>query len=311
MRRYVMLRLLGAIPSVLLVLTVVFFAMRFLPGDPATAVLGDRAPPEQIARFRHRLGLDQPLLVQYGRFVVDTARGDFGRSIANDTPIGDLLAQNLPYTLELTAAATVIGVLVGVPLGVLPAIRRGGVTDYSARLFALAGYCIPDFFLGALLLTLLGLKLDVFPVMGAGKGLLDGLYHLILPAITIGVIMAAFVSRLTRSAMLDVLRLDFVRTARAKGLREMLVIFKHALRNAMMPVVTGLGIYILTALSGSIAIELVFSRPGIGELMINAVESRDYPVVQATLAVFAMFVVVVNLLIDIAAAVIDPRARTP
>ncbi len=309
MGRYLLTRLIDAVPTVLLVLTLVFAALRILPGDPALAMLGDRVPTEQLELFRHRLGLDQPLLTQYVTFLGQVLTGNFGRSMANDTPVTSLLAANLPYTLELTLAATLVSLVCGIPIGILSATHAGQPSDYAARVFGLAGYCIPDFFLGALLMIYFGLHLDLLPVMGGGEGFADRMLHLILPALTIGLVMAAFLSRLTRASMLEVLRFDYIRTARAKGLMPVLVVYKHALRNAMIPIVTGIGIYILSALSGSIAIELVFSRPGLGQMMIGAVDSRDYPIVQASITVFALFVVGVNMLVDIAYAVINPRVR--
>lgn len=309
MGRYLLQRLIDAVPTVFLVLTLVFAALRILPGDPAVAVLGDRAPEAQLEAFRQRMGLDRSLPVQYVTFLGQVLTGDFGHSMANGTSVGSLLAENLPYTLELTFAATVVSLLVGLPLGILSATRHGRLEDHFARMLGLAGYCIPDFFLGVLFMLSFGLNLDLFPVMGGGDGFVDRMWHLALPALTIGLVMAAFLSRLTRAAMLEVLRFDYIRTARAKGLAPLLVVYKHALRNAMIPIVTGIGIYILSALSGSIAIELVFSRPGLGQLMIGAVDSRDYPIVQAAITVFALFVVVVNLLVDLAYAAINPRVR--
>jgi peptide/nickel transport system permease protein len=309
MWRFIIRRLVDAVPTALLVLTLVFLAMRLLPGDPAIAVLGDLAGEEQIARFRERLGLNEPLWRQYLDFLVNTLQGDFGRSLVNNVPIGQLLARHLPYTIELTIGATIIGLLIGIPIGVLSAVKRNTAADYLARLFALAGFSVPDFYLGAILLIVFALAVDWFPIMGGGEGFLDRMYHLFLPALTLGLIKAAFITRLTRSAMLEVLRRDYVRTARSKGLAERRVLYKHALRNAMLPVVTGLGIYTLATLSGSIAIELVFSRPGVGQLLIGAVASRDYPMIQAGLVVFSLFVVLVNMATDLLYAAIDPRIR--
>jgi peptide/nickel transport system permease protein len=307
--RYVARRVLDAVPTVFLVLTLVFVAMRLLPGDPALAALGEHAGPEQVARFREKMGLDAPLWQQFVTFIYDTLRGDFGRSMANNVPIGQLLARHLPYTIELTVGATLIGLAVGVPIGVLSAVRRDRPADYFGRLLALAGFSVPDFYLGALLLIVFGLGLGLFPITGGGEDMLDRVYHLVLPAATLGLVKAAFIMRLTRSALLEVLRKDFVRTARSKGLAESVVIFKHALHNALIPVATGLGIYTLTTLSGSIAIELVFSRPGLGQLLIGAISARDYTMVQAGLVVFSLFVVAVNLATDLLYATIDPRIR--
>lgn len=303
-------RIFDALVTVFLVLSLVFVAMRILPGDPAVSALGEYATPEQLVAFRHRFGLDVPLWQQYIDFFVNIGRLDFGVSLMSNQSIASILAINLPYTVELAFTAMLIGMLIGVPAGVLSATRRGSGIDYAARLLALGGFCIPDFFLGALILIVFGLWLDLFPTMGGGSGFVDRMQHLVLPAMTLGFIMAAFTSRLTRSALLEVLRRDYVRTARAKGVPERLVIYKHALRNALIPVVTGFGIYILTMLSGSIAIELIFARPGLGAVLVNGIASRDYPMVQAALLVFALFVVAVNFSMDLLYTLIDPRLRT-
>jgi ABC-type dipeptide/oligopeptide/nickel transport system permease component len=308
--RAIAIRIVDAVPTVLLVLTLVFLALRLLPGDPAQVALGENATAAQLALFRAKLGLDAPLWQQYISFIWNTVRLHFGNSYMNDVPIGDLLMDNLPYTVELAFAATVLGVLIGMPLGVVSATRRGGAIDYGARLFALLGFTVPDFYLGALLLIALSLNLGLFPINGAGDGgVLDNLWHLLLPALTLGMIMAAFISRLTRSTLLDVLGRDYVRTARAKGAREPRVIYRHALRNALLPVATGLSLSILATLSGSVAIEVIFGRPGLGSMLINGIETRDYPVIQADLIVFSLFVVAVNLVMDLLNVVIDPRIR--
>jgi peptide/nickel transport system permease protein len=309
MIRYIGNRVLDSAMTVLLVLTLVFLAMRVLPGDPAVAALGDTAAPEQLAAFRERLGLNAPLPVQYLQFVWNMLRLDFGRSFLTNEPIGAMLAANLPYTIELALLAMVFGMALGVPAGVVSATQRGSAVDYFARVLALLGFCVPEFYLGALLLIAFALKLDLFPIMGGGEGLVDRVHHLILPAATLGLVMAAFTCRLTRSSLLEVLRKDFVRTARAKGAPRRVVIYRHALRNALIPVVTGFGLYILSMLSGSISIELVFSRPGVGSVLVNGILSRDYPVVQAGLVVFALFVVVVNMSMDLLYGIIDPRIR--
>ena len=307
MFRYIVRRGLEVIPTVLLVLTLVFLALRILPGDPAIAALGEYATPDAIATFRHKLGLDQPLWLQYLTFVGRALTGDFGVSMTNGTSINALLLDSLPYTIELALAATLIGIVVGVPLGAWAAVRRNRSPDVIGRLFALAGFSLPDFYVGVLLLIAFSLHLDWFPMLGGGEGLLDNLHHLVLPAITLGLVMAAFVMRLTRTSLLEVLRRDYVRTARGKGVAERWVIFKHALRNALIPVTTGLGIYLLTTLSGTITVELVFSRPGLGQLLIGGITARDYTMVQAGLVVFAFFVVLVNLITDLLCAAIDPR----
>jgi peptide/nickel transport system permease protein len=309
MGRVVGARLADAVPTVLLVLTLVFIALRILPGDPALVALGEYATPEQLALFRREMGLEGPLWRQYLVFVGDMLTLDFGRSLINKTPVVELLAQNLPYTVELTLVATGLGLLAGVPLGVWAAVNRNRPPDTGVRLFSLLGYAIPDFYLGALLLIVFALNLGWFPINGGGVGFWDRMYHVALPALTLATLKAAFIGRLTRASLLESLGKDYVRTARAKGARESRVIYRHGLRNALLPVATGLGLSLLATLSGSVAIELVFNRPGIGEVLISAIAKRDYPVIQGGVVVFAFFVVAINLLVDLAYAVIDPRIR--
>jgi peptide/nickel transport system permease protein len=278
MRSYLAQRAVDAALTVWLVLTLVFFAMRVLPGDPAVAALGDQATADQLAAFRAAMGLNAPLITQYGHFLWDMLRLDFGRSFRTDESIGGLLAAALPYTLQLAGAALVVGAALGIPAGVVAATQRGRAADYLARGLSLIGLCMPEFYLGALLLIVFALRLDLFPIMGGGTGPLDRLHHLVLPAVTLGLVMAAFTARLTRASLLEVLKRDFIRTARAAGLPERSVIWHSALRNALIPVVTGFGIYILTMLSGSISIELVFARPGLGTTLVSGILARDYPV---------------------------------
>ena len=309
MLNYAVQRAIDAVLTILLVLTLVFLGMRVLPGDPAVAALGETATQEQLTQFRNAMGLNAPLPVQYLQFVWHMLRFDFGRSFVTNESIAGMLATNLPYTLELAIAAIVVGMLLGIPAGVISATRRGSSTDYLTRVLSLTGFCVPEFYLGALLLIVFALKLDLFPIMGGGAGPVDQLDHLVLPAVTLGLVMAAFTCRLTRASLLEVLRKDFIRTARAKGAPYRVVIYKHALRNALIPVVTGSALFILSMLSGSISIELVFSRPGIGSMLVNGILSRDYPVVQAGLVVFAFFVVIVNVAMDLLYGLIDPRIR--
>jgi ABC-type dipeptide/oligopeptide/nickel transport system permease component len=307
MWRTVGLRVLDAVPTMWLVLTLVFITMRMLPGDPAIAVLGEKATLEQLNQFRERIGLNLPLWLQYLHFLRDAVTLNFGTSFVANFTVAQLVALNLPYTIELTIAATIIGTVISVPIGVAAAVGRGEAIDSASRIFSLLGYAVPDFFLAAILLVVFSLDLGWFPINGGGDGLLDRLWHLALPALALGLIKAAFVSRLTRSSLLEVLGFDYVRTARAKGAGEARVIYRHALRNALLPVVTGLALSILSTLSGSVAVELIFGRPGVGSMLIGAIETRDYPVIQAGVVVFALFVVVINLAMDIVYTLIDPR----
>lgn len=309
MLRTIAARLLDAVPTVLLVLTLMFVALRLLPGDPALVVLGEYATQEQLALFRRQMGLDLPLWRQYLDFLWHMLTLDFGMSMINPVPVAQLIGENLPYTIELTAVATGMGLAFGIPMGVLAAVNRNRLPDAGVRVFSLVGYAIPDFYLGALLLIVFALNLGWFPINGGGEGLLDRLYHVFLPALTLAMVKTAFIGRLTRTSLLEVLGRDYIRTARAKGAREPRVIYRHALRNALLPVTTGLGLSLLATLSGSVAIELIFNRPGIGEVLISAIAKRDYPVIQGGVVVFAFFVVIVNLAVDLAYIVVDPRIR--
>lgn len=309
MTRYILTRLLDAVPTIFLVLTLVFLAMRVLPGDPALAALGDGAQPEAIAEFRERFGLNDPLWLQYLHFMRDMLTFDFGTSLMSGERVAQLLISNLGYTIELTIAAVLLGLIGGIPFGVMAALNRNRAPDNGFRVFSLLGYAIPDFYLGALLLIVFSLTLGWFPISGAGDDFLDRMHHLVLPAMTLALLKMAFLGRLTRTALLEVLGRDFVRTARAKGARENRVIYRHALRNALLPLSTGLGLSILSTLSGSVAVELVFNRPGLGKLLITAITERDYPIVQAGVVVFAAAVVIVNLLLELVYVIIDPRIR--
>ncbi|MCV3238497.1 ABC transporter permease [Mesorhizobium sp. ZC-5] len=309
MGKYLAVRLADSIPTVWLVLTLVFIAMRILPGDPAIAALGDMALPEQLAEFREKMGLNVSLWQQYLNFLGGVLVFDFGKSYMNGAAVVDLIARNLPYTIELTLVATLMGFTAGVPLGVLAATKRDRLPDTGVRVFSLIGYAIPDFYLGALLLIVFALNLGWFPINGAGEGFVDRMYHIFLPALTLAFVKAAFIGRLTRTSLLEVLGKDYIRTARAKGAREPRVIYRHGLRNALLPLSTGMGLSLLATLSGSVAIELVFNRPGIGRLLISAITERDYGVIQGGVVVFALLVVAINLLMDLLYIVIDPRIR--
>lgn len=309
MARYFFVRVLDSIPTILLVLTLVFLAMRILPGDPAIAVLGENAQPETIARFREQFGLNDPLWLQYLHFLRDVFTFDFGNSLVKSAPVSTLIANNLPYTIELTIAAMLIGITFGIPMGVMAAVRRNKLPDNAFRVFSLVGYAVPDFYLGAVLLLTFSLGLGWFPINGVGTDFVSRMHHIVLPALTLAMLKMAFIGRLTRTSLLEVLGRDYIRTARAKGASERRVVYRHGLRNALLPLSTGLGLSILSTLSGSVAVELVFNRPGIGRLLIEAITERDYPVIQAGVVVFALVVVIVNLLMDLVYVAVDPRIR--
>ena len=268
MFRYILRRLILAIPTLLAVLTLVFVIVRVLPGDPAVAVLGDNASAEAVESLREKMGLNYSLPEQYVRFLGQLGRGDLGNSMITGRSIAEQIRFVLPFTLDLTIASIVLGILMGVPLGIYTALRRNGIGDYIGRIFSLAGLSIPSFYLGILLMLAFGVKLDIFPVVGAGDRaiLSDRILHLVLPAFTLGLIMTAYITRMTRSAMLNILSEDYVRTARAKGLTENVVMTRHALRSALIPIVSIVGLFAVSLIGSSVMTETVFNRPGLGKL---------------------------------------------
>jgi len=293
------------------VLLFIFIVMRVLPGDPAYAILGEEAPPEALAEFRESWGLNEPLWLQFGHYVGGLLRGDLGVSMANSREILPQILRALPYTLDLTVAGLAIGLLFGIPLGVLTARHRNTGVDYSARVISLVGLSTPSFYLGILLIFFFSYKFKLFPVIGAGS-LTDPwsrLYHLVLPALSVGLSMTSYITRVTRSAFLEVINADYVRTARAKGLRERRVMYKHTLRNALIPVVSVVGIYVGILIGSSILVTIVFNRPGLGKLMVGAISSHDYTMLQALMAMYAGIIVLVNLLTDLMYAAVDPRIQ--
>ena len=311
MFRYILRRLVLAIPTLLAVLTLVFIIVRVLPGDPAQASLGDYASAESVAALQARLGLDRPLMVQYLDFITGIVRGDLGKSMKNGQPVAEKILFVLPYTLELTFVSVVLGVLMGVPLGIVTALRRNGVVDYLGRTFSLAGLSVPAFYLGIFLMLIFGVELDWFPVVGAGdrSSLGSRLYHLVLPSLTLGLIMMAYVTRMTRSAMLNILSEDYVRTARSKGLTEQIVMVRHALRSALIPIVSIVGLFTVSLIGSSVMTEIVFSRPGLGKMMVDSMKQRDYTTIQSIMVVYAFVIVLINLVVDLLYGFVDPRVR--
>jgi ABC-type dipeptide/oligopeptide/nickel transport system permease component len=311
MLAYVGRRLLLAIPVTLSVVTLVFVIIRVLPGDPAQAALGENASRAAVDALRTRLGLDAPLPLQYAHFLGALLRGDLGVSMINGTPVRDQIAYNLPFTLHLTLTALLIGTLLGVPLGVYAATRHNRTADVVIRVVSLGGLCMPAFFLGILLILLFGVQLRWLPAIGGGvpESPTDFIAHLALPALTLGLIMTASVTRLTRSAMLNVIANDYVRTARAKGLREHAVVFFHTLRPALLPIVSLTGVWAVALIGDSVTTEVVFSRPGLGKMMVGAMLQRDYTAIQSVMVIYTLFVVGINLVTDLAYGLVDPRIR--
>ena len=311
MTGFVVRRLLAAIPTLFAVLTLVFVIVRVVPGDPAYALLGDRATPEAVAALHVRLGLDRPLVVQYAVFLGRVLRGDFGRSMATGEPILHAIAAAVPPTLELTAAAMLVGVVLGVPVGVWAALHRNRAVDLGARLLSLLGLSFPVFVSGIFLLLAFAVRWPLFPVLGDLQpgDALGNLRKLVLPAATLGLVMAAYVIRVTRSAMLHVLNEDYMRTARAKGVPRRRVVWRHGLRNAALPVVTVVGLYVGILLGNSALTEIVFSRPGLGSVIVAALNARDYTMLQALLVIYCLLIVLVNLLTDLIYGLVDPRVQ--
>jgi len=308
---FVVRRLVAAVPTLIAVLTLVFVIVRIVPGDPALVILGDQATPEAIAALRARLGLDRPLHEQYLDFLLASLTGDFGTSLVTGRPILSEVAGVLPHTLDLTAAAMLIGVVIGVPVGIWAALHRNRAIDVAARILSLLGLSFPVFVSGIFLLLLFAVHWRLFPVIGNANlsDPADRLHKLVLPAITLGLVMAAYITRVTRSAMLQVLSEDFIRTARAKGVPWRAVVWKHGLRNALIPVVTVVGLYVGILIGNSVLTEIVFNRPGLGKIIVGALNQRDYSMLQGLMVIYCFLIVVVNLITDLTYGLIDPRVK--
>jgi len=310
MHAFIAKRLGSAAVTLFAVLTLIFVLVRIVPGDPAQVILGDQASAEAIANMRTRLGLDKPLIAQYGAFLGNLASGNFGHSMVTGAPVLREVAAVLPYTLELTGAALIIGSLLGIPLGVWAALHRNRSIDYWVRVLTLTGLSFPAFTSGILLLLIFAIQLQWFPVISSqGVGLADHIRNLALPAINLGIIMAAFIARVTRSSMLDVLGQDYVRTAMAKGVPMRAVLWRHCLRNALIPIVTVIGLYFGVQIGNSVLTEIVFNRPGLGKLIVGALNQRDYTMLQGLIVIYASIVVIVNLVTDLTYGLIDPRVK--
>ena len=310
MTAFIVKRLGFAVITLWAVLTLVFFIVRVVPGDPAQVVLGDQATADAIAAMRVRLGLDRPLATQYVEFLFGALRGDWGVSLVTGRPVLVEVMDVLPWTLELTIASLVVGAVIGIPLGVWAAVNRNLIPDYVTRLVSLLGLSFPAFVSGILLLIVFAIQLRWFPVISAqSDGFVPWLRSLALPAFNLGLIMAAYITRVTRSAMLEVLSEDYVRTARAKGVPWRVVVWRHALRNALIPVITIVGLYLGVLIGNSVLTEIVFNRPGLGKLIVGALNQRDYTMLQGMMVIYTLVVIVVNLLTDLAYGAADPRVK--
>jgi peptide/nickel transport system permease protein len=301
---FVARRLVLTIPVLLGVATLVFALIHLIPGDPAQSMLGESASTSDIEALRHRLGLDRPLIVQYGGFLGGLMRGNFGTSLRTGEPVSSQIADRMPATFELALAAMLVAIAVAIPLGVAGAVWRGTIADHAAMTLALAGVSIPNFWLGPLLALVFGVELGWLPVSGRG-----GLEHLILPAVSLGGALAAIVARLTRATVIEELREQYVKAARARGASRARAVLRHAFRNSLIPVVTIVALQFGAVLTGAVITETIFSWPGIGRLLVQSIGFRDYPMVQGCILFIAVTYVAVNLAADLLYGVLDPRIR--
>ncbi|MDL2401993.1 ABC transporter permease [Rhizobium mayense] len=312
MIRYILQRLFGMIVVMFLVVTIVFVIVRVTPGDPAAVMLGPDATAQDIASLRARLGLDQPLVLQYLYYFGQLLRGDLGQSIFLNEPVSAALVERAEPTFFLTVFSLIIASIIALPIGIYSAYRRGSIFDQAATALAMLAASIPSFWLGLILIQSVAVRHGIFPVSGyggPGSSFVDRMYHLALPSIVLGVVSSALILRFTRASMLDVLGDDYIRTARAKGLIERKVILKHALKNALIPILTVIGLTAAVLISGAVVTETIFSLPGIGNLVVSAVLRRDYPVIQGALLVIAGLYVLINFAIDMLYLLVDPRVR--
>lgn len=325
MLRYILRRLVQMIPLLIGVSIIVFLLGHLAPGDPVRMLLGEEATAEDVARLHAVYGFDQPLHTQYFRWFTRAIQGDFGVSIRQTIPVSTLIFERLGATLELAAVSVIIAIALGIPVGVFAATRRGSFWDYVSMLVSLIGVSMPGFWLGLVLLSYVALNVSWLPMFGREVSLFSGLWtlitefradalitalrHILLPALSLGISMMAIIARLTRSSLLEVLSKDYIRTAQAKGLKRHIVVIKHGLRNALLPVITIVGIQFGAMLGGAVVTETVFAWPGVGRLVVNAISQRDFPIVQGGVLMMAVIFTFVNLLVDISYALVNPRIR--
>lgn len=312
MLSYIVKRLLSTIPVLFVVSLVIFFIIHITPGDPAAAILGMEATEEQIAELNKELGFDRPITEQYISWVAGVFQGDLGNSIFMKMPVTEAIAEHVGPTLSLAILAQVIALALAIPFGMIAAYKRGSLTDATLMGMSLFGMAVPSFLLGLLLMLVVGVQLQWLPVAGYAsldKGLVEHLKYLILPAISLGTIQAALITRMTRSSMLDVLNLNYIKTARAKGLQEWRVLLKHAFRNAFLPILTVIGQTFGTLVTGAVVVETIFNIPGLGQLIMNSITRRDFTVIQGVVMAVTVMYIFINLIIDLLYGVVDPRVR--
>ncbi len=309
---YILQRILAAIPVMGFVALIVFLLLRLTPGDPAAILAGDAATPEQIARIRAQMGLDDPLWVQFFSWIGGMLRGDFGVSLLSGTPVLQMIASRMEPTISLAVTTITLSVIIAVPLGVIAAWKQGTLIDRFVMLLSVVGFSVPVFVIGYVMISFFAMELRWFPVQGfrsISQGLGPFLERITLPTLTLTLLYVALIARITRTSMLEILNEDYIRTAHAKGLSETRVLMRHALRNCSVPIITVIGIGFALIISGVVVTESVFNLPGLGRLTVDAVLARDYPVIQAVILLASLVYVVVNLLIDIAYVLLDPRIR--
>ena len=313
MLNHVLFRILSTIPVMAVVALFVFILLRIAPGDPATVIAGDYATADDVERIRAQLGLSDPLLVQFTRWLGGLLEGDLGTSIFSNKPVSELIAQRIEPTAMLALTTICFSVVVAVPLGTIAAYRSGGLVDRLVMLFSVGGFSVPVFVLGYVLIYLFAMTLKVLPVQGYKSPFLDGpwpfLVHITLPTVTLSVIFIALISRMTRASVIEVLEEDYIRTARAKGQSELRILVRHALRNAAVPIITVIGIGIAMLISGVVVTESVYNIPGLGRLVLDAVLARDYPIIQGLILFFSFIYIIINLMIDLCYTFLDPRIR--
>ncbi|OME93837.1 MULTISPECIES: ABC transporter permease [Paenibacillus] len=312
MLAYITKRLLSLIPVLAVVTIAIFLIIHITPGDPAAAILGMEASQEEIQQLNQDLGLDRPILEQYTSWVTNVFKGDLGDSIFMNQPVSEAIAEHVTPTLSLAILAQVIAIILAIPFGIIAAYKRGSIADYTLMGISLLGMALPSFLLGLFLMLFVGVKLQWLPVAGyepLSSGLWEHMKYLILPGISLGTIQAALITRMTRSSMLEVLNLNFIKTARSKGLHEMKVLFKHAFRSAFLPILTVIGQTFGTLVTGAVVVEAIFNIPGLGQLILNSIARRDFAVIQGVVLVVTLMYVTINLIIDLLYGAVDPRVR--
>ncbi|WP_194540541.1 ABC transporter permease [Paenibacillus sp. JZ16] len=312
MLAYITKRLLSLIPVLAVVTIAIFLIIHITPGDPAAAILGMEASQEEIQKLNQDLGLDRPILEQYTSWVANVFKGDLGDSIFMNQPVSEAIAEHITPTLSLAILAQVIAIILAIPFGIIAAYKRGSIADYTLMGMSLLGMALPSFLLGLFLMLFVGVKLQWLPVAGyepLSSGLWEHIKYLILPGISLGTIQAVLITRMTRSSMLEVLNLNFIKTARSKGLHEMKVLFKHAFRSAFLPILTVIGQTFGTLVTGAVVVEAIFNIPGLGQLILNSIARRDFAVIQGVVLVVTLMYVTINLIIDLLYGAVDPRVR--